>query len=61
MNDILMNPLPFTQQFRASSDRAWEETVPEKGVFAAPGIPIQNKSSSDSDNSKKSGKRSRWN
>ncbi|XP_055318992.1 ATP-dependent RNA helicase DDX42 [Sitodiplosis mosellana] len=51
----------YTSQFRASSDRTWEETVPEKGVFAAPPMPSQNKPSSDSDNSKKSGKRSRWN
>lgn len=47
-------------QFRASSDRTWEETVPEKGVFAAPPLPPNQSKSSESDNSKKSNKRSRW-
>lgn len=47
------------KQFRASTDRTWEETVPEKGVFAAPSLPSQNKPPSDADK-KSSGKRSRW-
>lgn len=51
------------KQFRASSDRTWEETVPEKGVFTAPSLPNQSGNPpSDGDNAKKppAGKRSRW-
>lgn len=49
-------------QFRASSDRTWEETVPEKGVFAAPNLPgaANNEFNANNANDKKN-KRSRWN
>lgn len=50
----------FFFQFRASSDRTWQETVPEKGVFVAPTLPSQS-TPSDADSSKsKPGKKSRW-
>lgn len=53
-------------QFRASTDRTWEETVPEKGVFTAPSLPVStagnssNRPSQLTDESRKT-KKSRWN
>ncbi|SPP84980.1 ATP-dependent RNA helicase DDX42 [Drosophila guanche] len=58
----------YSSQFRASSDRTWEETVPQTGVFAAPAPPpapgSSSSSSSSSGNNKddsKRAKKSRWN
>lgn len=43
-------------QFCASSDRTWQETVPESGIFAAPQIP----SNSDANRNSQKSKKSRW-
>lgn len=55
----------YQSQFKPSSDRTWEETVPETGVFAAPPPPpppstATNTSSSDQTDKRKV-KKSRWN
>lgn len=63
----------YSSQFRASSDRTWEKTLPESGVFAAPPPPppppaistsLSGKSSSSAENSVAGGrakaKKSRW-
>ncbi|KAH8301940.1 hypothetical protein KR044_001006 [Drosophila immigrans] len=57
----------YNSQFRASSDRTWEQTVPETGVFAAPpppppptGAAASGTASSASQDSKRA-KKSRWN
>ncbi|XP_037934208.1 ATP-dependent RNA helicase DDX42-like [Teleopsis dalmanni] len=65
----------YMSQFRASSDRTWEQTVPESGVFAAPappppppggGKPTSSSStvggsSNNNDSSRSRAKKSRWN
>ncbi|XP_055912203.1 ATP-dependent RNA helicase DDX42 [Eupeodes corollae] len=59
----------YMSQFKPSSDRTWEQTVPEAGVFAAPAPPpsfpppSSNKTpaSSTQDATSKRGKKSRWN
>ncbi|XP_017081175.1 ATP-dependent RNA helicase DDX42 [Drosophila eugracilis] len=59
----------YNSQFRASSDRTWEKTLPDSGVFAAPMAPPPSSSSSQgassSSNSSnpevKKAKKSRWN
>jgi len=59
----------YNNQFRASSDRTWEKTLPESGVFAAPMAPpsssTQGASASSANNSSnqdaKRAKKSRWN
>ncbi|KAH8378715.1 hypothetical protein KR009_000917 [Drosophila setifemur] len=67
----------YNSQFRASSDRTWEKTLPESGVFAAPMAPPPPSSSSSSSSSQaaanpnnpfsssnqdsKRAKKSRWN
>ncbi|XP_039487330.1 ATP-dependent RNA helicase DDX42 [Drosophila santomea] len=58
----------YNNQFRASSDRTWEKTLPDSGVFAAPMAPPssgQSASSSASNSSSnqdaKRAKKSRWN
>lgn len=60
---ILMASIHYFQ-FRASTDRTWEETVPEKGVFTAPSLPTDGNSSNRpsqlTDDSRKM-KKSRWN
>ena len=43
----------YNSQFKVSSDRTWEETLPAEGVFSKPQTP------SSSDDQKK--KKSRWN
>lgn len=53
-------------QFRASTDRTWEETMPDKPVFAPPSmIPAQRQKDKGNDDASKissssSSKRSRW-
>lgn len=53
-------------QFRASTDRTWEETMPDKPVFMPPSmIPAQRQKDTDNDDASKkssssSSKRSRW-
>ncbi|XP_067647209.1 ATP-dependent RNA helicase DDX42 [Eurosta solidaginis] len=56
----------YMSQFRASSDRTWEQTVPETGVFAAPAplLPIcapPARKSGGEDSEKPKKKKSRWN
>ncbi|XP_058116917.1 ATP-dependent RNA helicase DDX42 [Anopheles ziemanni] len=62
----------YNAQFKASTDRTWENTVPEGGVFAKPALPgmvppsgnnSDEQSSSDSANNDSAPrkKRSRWN
>ncbi|XP_064544639.1 ATP-dependent RNA helicase DDX42 [Drosophila montana] len=60
----------YNSQFRASSDRTWEQTVPETGVFAAPPPPppppsgggsSNSSSNSNSNQDAKRAKKSRWN
>ncbi|KAH8385507.1 hypothetical protein KR200_004669 [Drosophila serrata] len=66
----------YNNQFRASSDRTWEKTLPEAGVFAAPMAPppsssqgasssnsagSSSSSSSSSAQDAKRAKKSRWN
>ncbi|XP_059216493.1 ATP-dependent RNA helicase DDX42 [Stomoxys calcitrans] len=56
----------YMSQFKPSSDRTWEETLPETGVFAAPAPPPPSISSptnvgQDSGDSKRKAKKSRWN
>ncbi|XP_034102672.1 ATP-dependent RNA helicase DDX42 [Drosophila albomicans] len=57
----------YNSQFRASSDRTWEQTVPETGVFAAPppppppaAAPAATGAGASSLDSKRA-KKSRWN
>ncbi|XP_016965660.1 ATP-dependent RNA helicase DDX42 [Drosophila biarmipes] len=58
----------YNSQFRASSDRTWEKTLPDSGVFAAPmappsssqGAPSSSGSSSSNQDAKRA-KKSRWN
>lgn len=57
----------YNTQFRASSDRTWEKTVPESGVFLAPALPggmtppaPRPPAASDGSDSTKKKKRSRW-
>jgi len=57
----------YNNQFRASSDRTWEKTLPDSGVFAAPMAPpssspgAPSSSSSSSNQDAKRAKKSRWN
>ncbi|XP_070070745.1 ATP-dependent RNA helicase DDX42-like [Drosophila takahashii] len=62
----------YNNQFRASSDRTWEKTLPDSGVFAAPMAPPPpsssssssqgaSSSSSSSNLDAKRAKKSRWN
>lgn len=58
----------YQSQFKPSTDRTWEETVPETGVFAAPAPPppppqsFMNKSNcSNTQGDKRKAKKSRWN
>ncbi|EDW69567.1 uncharacterized protein Dvir_GJ13322 [Drosophila virilis] len=60
----------YNSQFRASSDRTWEQTVPETGVFAAPPPPPPSGggssnsncgSNSHSNQDAKRAKKNRWN
>ncbi|EDV40648.1 uncharacterized protein Dana_GF23818 [Drosophila ananassae] len=62
----------YNSQFRASSDRTWEKTLPESGVFAAPMAPssgssqgpasvASSTSSSSGSQDSKRAKKSRWN
>lgn len=55
----------YMSQFKPSSDRTWEETLPETGVFAAPAPPPPPppsiNASNDSQDSKRKAKKSRWN
>lgn len=54
----------YMSQFKPSSDRTWEQTVPEAGVFtppAPPSAPNKTSTSSTQDASNKRGKKSRWN
>jgi len=63
----------YNSQFRASSDRTWEQTVPETGVFTAPPPPppppgggpgtTQGSGGNNNHNSldAKRAKKSRWN
>ncbi|XP_030385242.1 ATP-dependent RNA helicase DDX42 [Scaptodrosophila lebanonensis] len=61
----------YTSQFRASSDRTWEQTVPQSGVFAAPPPPpppasstaptAASVSASNAAADAKRAKKSRWN
>lgn len=55
----------YMNQFRTSSDKSWQKTVPEGGVFAAPAPPppppSAGQASSNSQSSEKKAKRSRWN
>ncbi|KAI8040527.1 ATP-dependent RNA helicase DDX42 [Drosophila gunungcola] len=60
----------YNNQFRASSDRTWEKTLPDSGVFAAPMAPPPptssssqgaSSSSSSSNQDSKRAKKSRWN
>ncbi|XP_023177127.2 ATP-dependent RNA helicase DDX42 [Drosophila hydei] len=52
----------YSSQFRASSDRTWEQTVPETGVFAAPPPPPPAAGASSGSNlDVKRAKKSRWN
>ncbi|XP_017862220.1 PREDICTED: ATP-dependent RNA helicase DDX42 [Drosophila arizonae] len=60
----------YSSQFRASSDRTWEQTVPETGVFAAPPPPpppaaggnsSTSSTASGSNADAKRAKKSRWN
>lgn len=55
----------YQSQFRPSSDRTWEQTVPESGVFTAPPPPppapkISNNSSSTESSTRSNKKKSRW-
>uniref|UniRef100_A0A182HML2 Uncharacterized protein n=1 Tax=Anopheles arabiensis TaxID=7173 RepID=A0A182HML2_ANOAR len=57
----------YNAQFKASSDRTWENTVPEGGVFIKPAQPgLESSSKSDSNHTSKHDtmprkKKSRWN
>lgn len=58
----------YLTQFRPSSDRSWEETVPEAGVFLAPAPPTarvdaaSDKEETNADSgAKRRTKKSRWN
>uniref|UniRef100_T1PHR0 ATP-dependent RNA helicase DDX42 n=1 Tax=Musca domestica TaxID=7370 RepID=T1PHR0_MUSDO len=58
----------YMSQFKPSTDRTWEETLPETGVFAAPAPPpppstsISAKHSNiDTSENKRKAKKSRWN
>ncbi|EDV51331.1 ATP-dependent RNA helicase DDX42 [Drosophila erecta] len=57
----------YNNQFRASSDRTWEKTLPDSGVFAAPMAPpsssqgTSSASSNSSSQDAKKAKKSRWN
>lgn len=58
----------YQSQFKPSSDRTWEETVPESGVFAAPAPPpppppsssLSKASEQQQQNDKRKAKKSRW-
>lgn len=51
----------YTSQFKVSTDKTWEQTLPE-GVFAKPPPPMQSPSSqSDKDQDQQKKKKSRWN
>ncbi|KAI8118722.1 ATP-dependent RNA helicase DDX42 [Lucilia cuprina] len=54
----------YQSQFKPSTDRTWEETVPESGVFAAPAPPppsLMNNANSNAQGEKRKTKKSRWN
>uniref|UniRef100_A0A6B2EFK4 ATP-dependent RNA helicase DDX42 n=1 Tax=Phlebotomus kandelakii TaxID=1109342 RepID=A0A6B2EFK4_9DIPT len=48
----------YSSQFKASSDRTWEKTLPSQGVFLAP--EAEPTSSSPAESSAKKAKKSRW-
>ncbi|KAM7358311.1 ATP-dependent RNA helicase DDX42 [Cochliomyia hominivorax] len=53
----------YQSQFKPSSDRTWEETVPESGVFAAPAPPPPPPAASQNmstQGDKRKNKKSRW-
>ena len=51
----------YNNQFRTSSDKSWEETLPVEGVFTKPTLVPPPPPSSSNFAEDKKGKRSRWN
>ncbi|XP_055686439.1 ATP-dependent RNA helicase DDX42 [Lutzomyia longipalpis] len=50
----------YNSQFKASTDRTWEKTLPPQGVFAPPSLPGSEAQQSSQAETKKA-KKSRWN
>lgn len=49
----------YTSQFKVSTDKTWEQTLPAEGVFAKPPLPSSATSASEEDDLPKK-KKSRW-